>query len=413
VTRDITERKEMEEKLRQYSEHLEELVQKRTEELLESEKRYSVLVEEASDGVLILQDEKIVFSNKKGPEMVGYSGDEIIEFPFENLVDEKYRQPAKERYMRRLRGETVPATIEIEVIAKTGERVPVEIGGTLIHYQGRPADLIIVRDISERKRMEDQRLKLGKLATIGELAAMVGHDLRNPLQAITNASYVINEIVKKMHLLGKNFSFVPPPLRKEMFEEYAQLTKMMGIIDESTNYANKIVSDLRDFARTKEPELTEVDLESLIQETLSDISIPENVRVSIRHDQVLSKVCVDPTQMRRVFTNLTTNAIQAMPKGGELTISTSLKDGFALIAFQDTGVGIPKEDIKKLFTPLFTTKSKGVGLGLAICKNVMEAHGGSIEVESQEGKGSTFTVKLPVNKGGEASGEEGKHPYRG
>jgi len=413
IIRDVTERKEMEEKLRQYSEHLEELVQKRTEELLESEKRYSVLVEEASDGVLILQDEKIVFSNKKGPEMVGYSRDEIIGLPFENLVNEKYRQHAKERYMRRLRGETVPATIEIEVIAKTGERVPVEIGGTLIHYQGHPADLIIVRDISERKRMEDQRLKLGKLATIGELAAMVGHDLRNPLQAITNASYVINEIVKKMDFAGEKFSRIPPHLRKEMFEEYTQLTKMMNIIDESTNYANKIVSDLRDFARTKEPELTEVDLASLIQETLSDISIPENVRVSIRHDQALSKLYADPTQMRRVFTNLTTNAIQAMPKGGELTISTSLRNGFALIAFQDTGVGIPKKDIKELFTPLFTRKSRGLGLGLPICKNVVEAHGGSIEVESQEGKGSTFTVKLPVNKGGEASGEEGKHPYRG
>jgi len=413
IARDITERKRLEEKLRQYSEHLEELVQKRTEELLESEKRYSVLVEEASDGVAILQDGKIVFANKKGPEMIGYSRDELIGLPFEKLVDEKYRQLVKERYIKRLRGETVPVTYEIELMTKNSERVPVELSATRIHYQGHPADLIIVRDISERKRMEEQRLKLGKLATIGELAAMVGHDLRNPLQAITNASYVINELVKKTDFAGDNFSFVPPHLRKEMLEEYTQLIKMMGIIDESTNYANKIVSDLRDFARTKEPELTEVDLESLIQETLSHISVPENVRVSIRHDQALSKLYVDPTQMRRVFTNLTTNAIQAMPNGGELTISTSLKNGFASIAFQDTGVGIPKEDIEKLFAPLFTRKSKGLGLGLPICKNIIEAHGGRIEVESQEGKGSTFTVKLPVKKGGETSGEEGKHPNRG
>jgi len=248
----------------------------------------------------------------------------------------------------------------------------------------------------ELREAHERLLKSERLAAIGQLAAMVGHDLRNPLQAITNASYVINETCRGMDFAGEKFSCVPPHLRKEMCEGRAQLKKMMGIIDESIEYANKIVSDLRDFARTKKPELIEVDLESLIQETLSGISIPENVRVSIRHDQALSKLYVDPTQMRRVFTNLATNAIQAMRKGGELTISTSLKDGFASIAFQDTGVGIPKEDIEKLFIPLFTTKSRGVGLGLPICKNVMEAHGGSIEVESQEGKGSTFTVKIPL-----------------
>jgi len=275
----------------------------------------------------------------------------------------------------------------------------------------------LIENLEERtrelKEAQEQLLKSERLAAIGELAAMVGHDLRNPLQAITNASYVVNELVKKMDFAGEKFSLIPPSLRKEMFDEYTQLTKMMGIIDESTEYANKIVSDLRDFARTKEPELTEVDLESLIQETLSGISIPEKVRASIRPDQALSKLYIDPTQMRRVFTNLTTNAIQAMPNGGELTISTSLKNGFVSIAFQDTGVGIPKEDIEKLFTPLFTRKSKGLGLGLPICKNTVEAHGGSIEVESQEGKGSTFTVKLPVKKGGEANSEEGKHPECG
>lgn len=260
---------------------------------------------------------------------------------------------------------------------------------------------------------KEQLVKAEKLAAIGELATMVGHDLRNPLQAITNAVYVLknspvtvdsvlaSERLKKAHnLLPKP---VPSKVRQVVTKLVEERNKMIHAIDESVKYANKIVSDLQDFARTKEPEPIEVDLESLIQEALSEISIRENVKTSIRHDRALSKLYVDPSQIKRVFMNLTTNAIQAMPNGGELTISTSLKDGFASIRFQDTGVGIHKEDMKKLFTPLFTTKAKGLGLGLAICKNLVEAHGGSIEVESEEGKGSTFTVKLPIQRenGGE------------
>ncbi|MDH5375248.1 MAG: PAS domain S-box protein, partial [Candidatus Bathyarchaeota archaeon] len=197
---DITKRKQMEEKLRQYSDHLEEVVQKRTEELLESEKRYSVLVEEASDGVVIAQDGKIVFANKKAQEIGGYPRDELISLPFERLVDENFLQLVKERHERRLQGEKVPATYEVEVIAKTGERVQVEVSAARIDYQGRSADLVIVRDIRERKQMEEERLKLEKLATMGELATMVGHDLRNPLQSIENAVYHLNNELTRLSL---------------------------------------------------------------------------------------------------------------------------------------------------------------------------------------------------------------------
>jgi PAS domain S-box-containing protein len=186
---DITERKQMEEKLKQYSEQLEALVQKRTKELSESQKNYSVLVEEASDGVAILQDGKIVFTNKKGTEIIGYSKDEIAGLPFGKLVSEKYRQLTQERYAQRLRGENIPSTYELELISKNGTQVPVELSATRIQYQSRPADLLLVRDISERKRMEEQRSKLERLAAIGEIAGMVGHDLRNPLTGIKNAAY--------------------------------------------------------------------------------------------------------------------------------------------------------------------------------------------------------------------------------
>ncbi len=386
ILRDITERKKMEEKLRQYSEHLEELVQKRTEELLESEKRYSVLVEEASEGVVMLQDEKIVFTNKRLLEICGYSRDEIIGFSFEKLiklVDEKYHQPLKERLERRMRGEKVPATFELELMAKTGERVPIEASSTLIRYQGRPTVLTILRDMRERKKMEEQRLKLEKLATIGELATMVGHDLRNPLQSIENATYYLkNELPRLLPSI---------PISQKAVE-------MLQVINDSVNYADNVIRDLQDFSGTKHPIFERNDVNAIVKEVLSRVETPKNVEL-IMELGCLPKIEVDKDMIKRVFLNLATNGVQAMEeKGGFLIVSTKETKDFIEVSFKDTGIGIPKENMEKLFTPFFTTRAQGMGMGLAVCKKLINSHGGSIETESEEGKGSTFTVKLPVQQ---------------
>jgi PAS domain S-box-containing protein len=386
IVRDITERKNMEEKLRQYSEHLEELVQKRTEELFESEKRYSVLVEEASDVVAILENGKVVFTNKKGPEITGYSKDELIGLPFGKLVSEEYRQLTKERYERRMRGENIPATYEIEFIAKTSECVPVELSATRIQYQGRPADLIVVRDIRERKRMEEEHLRLQRLATLGKLTTMVGHDLRNPLQVITNMLYLSEKKSKSI-----------PITEKEILEKHG-FSELRSRLKEQVEYMEKIVSDLQDYARPVKPTPVEIGLHQLINNTLSSLTVPENVKVSIVVEKDFPKLTVDPTLMQRVLSNLITNAVQAMPNGGKLTIRASKKEETALISIEDTGAGISDANLSKLFTPLFTTKAKGQGFGLPVCKRLVEAHDGNITVESKVGKGSTFTIKIPLRK---------------
>jgi len=386
TSRDITERKQMEEKLRQYSEHLEELVQKRTEELLESEKRYSVLVEEAGDGVIILQDGKIVFTNKRAAETIRYSKDEMMGLSLEKLVDEGSLLLAKEMYERNLRGET-PTTFEVKWIAKTGERIPFEVSGARIHYHGRPAVLRVARDIRERKRMEEERLRLEKLATVGELATMVGHDLRNPLQSIENAAYYL-----KNELANLSTSVQISPKTKEMLQ----------VLNDSINYADKIIKDLQDFSSTKPSTLEKADINMIVKEALSIVKTPTNIEIRTELDY-LPQIRADKDQMKRVFLNLTTNAIQAMEKGGTLTVSTRKNEGFFEVSFKDTGVGISEESMKKIFTPFLTTRAKGMGMGLSICKKFIEMHGGSIHVESEVGKGTTFTVKLPISQdnGGE------------
>ena len=167
---------------------------------------------------------------------------------------------------------------------------------------------------------------------------------------------------------------------------------------EQVEYMDKIISSLQDYASPYKPNLTPTSLHELVNSVLLTLSIPDNVEVNVLIPEDLPKVMVDPTFMKRVFTNLFTNALQAMPDGGRLTIRAHKTEEAVSISVEDTGVGIPEEKLDKIFTPLFTTKSKGIGLGLSICKRLLEAQGGSITVKSQVGKGSTFTLKIPIKK---------------
>jgi len=238
--------------------------------------------------------------------------------------------------------------------------------------------------IAEEK--EDVRRKLAeatdklareeKLATIGKLAGIMGHEIRNPLGVIRNSIYFLN------------MKF------KENMDE--KVKRHMDILETEIVAADKIISDVLEFARTRPPSLATNEINSVIQEVLSNANIPKIIKVQTDLGENLPKLTIDVAQVKQVFLNLISNAIEAMPKGGELRVTTSQADSFIPVAFKDTGVGIPKENIDKLFTPLFSTKTKGLGLGLAACQNIIIAHHGKIEFESKEGQGATFIVKLPI-----------------
>jgi len=228
----------------------------------------------------------------------------------------------------------------------------------------------------ELKVAQENLLKSQRLAVIGEVAAMVGHDLRNPLQAIMYTLYLAEKKLESSSGRG--------------------LKEMLDTIKEQVDYANKIVSDLQDYSRPLKPTLVETSLRQLVHDTLSTIMVPKNVKVSIRIEENLPNLMVDSSFIRRVFINLITNALQAMPDGGLLTIKASKSGDSVLISFQDTGIGISPENLTKIFQPLFTTKAKGQGLGLAVCRRLVEAHNGNITVQSEAGKGSTFTIEIPL-----------------
>ena len=296
--------------------------------------------------------------------------------------------------------------IEYTFLTKDGHKFSAELSASVVKdTSGNPIGFVaITKDITERKRMEEELQRYSKhleelveertrnlraverLAAIGEVAAMVGHDLRNPLQVVVNTTYLEKEMVTSM----------PSPCRE--LAEKRGVYELFETVGKQIEYMNKIVSDLQDFARPLKPEFVETSLHQLINETLSMVTVPETVKVSLVIDEDFPKLMVDHTLMKRVLINLITNALQAMPNGGKLIVRLSRTEEAAFISVEDTGVGIPKETLDKLFSPLFTTKPKGSGFGLPVCKRLVEAHGGSIMVESKVGRGSTFTVKLPLGK---------------
>jgi signal transduction histidine kinase len=235
------------------------------------------------------------------------------------------------------------------------------------------------------KRSEERLLQSERLAAIGETAAMVGHDLRNPLQGILSALYIIKRE------LG--------PITSDKAKE------AIDLIETDVEHSDRIISDLLDYSREIKLELSEITPASLIKNALAHIGreIPSNIKL-LDSTKDEPEMIADPAKMQRVIVNLVNNAIDAMPKGGTLALSSSSEDGTVEISVADTGNGITEEVMQKLWVPLFTTKEKGMGLGLPISKRIIEAHGGSISVESSPGEGSTFKVKQPVKPPPKGSG---------
>jgi signal transduction histidine kinase len=222
---------------------------------------------------------------------------------------------------------------------------------------------------------QDRLIKSERFAAIGELAGMVGHDLRNPLTGIKNAAYILRK--KYSYPVGEN------------------VTEILNVIDRSVEQANNIIADLLDYSREIHLDLEEYSPKSLIDYVLLSINLPAKVKI-VDHTQNLPMIRVDAGKMERVFVNFIKNAVEAMPDGGTLEIASTKNENDVLITFADSGIGMSEDVLAKLFTPLFTTKSRGMGLGLPICKRIVEAHGGKISVQSITNKGTTFAIKMPI-----------------
>jgi len=284
---------------------------------------------------------------------------------------------------------------------KDGARVPVEINTYQVKIKGKSMVLGIARDLSKQKISEgvlkeytdnlekivkertrelrevhEELIRKERLAVLGKLAGGIGHDLRTPLGAIKNAVYFLNMAVEK-----------PEPDVKEMLE----------VIENEISISDGIITGLLDFARPKVSKKQKVNVSDLLQESLSRMQVPENIKVETILNKKLPHILADPVQIGQIIVNIIQNGFQAMPDGGTFVVkSKAVESDQVMVSFSDTGVGISKENLKKLFEPLFTTKPSGTGLGLALVEMLVKEHGGTIQAESKKGKGSTFTIIFPT-----------------
>jgi len=378
IFRDITERKQMEEALRA------------------SEERYRTVIEGMHESLAIIgEDQRIEYVNPEVERHTGYKSEELIGERFDRFLTPESVKIATENYEKRRRGERVPSVYEVQAVTKDGALKDFQMSVSICSEAGKLKTVVVFEDVTERKRMlrelesysehleelvEEKAKDLKeaeRMATIGETAAMVAHDLRNPLQTVANILYLMKSAPagKKRHL----------DLEEKLMRQ--------------VNFMDRVVINLQEYARPLKPELTETSLRQLISETFSTMKVPDNVQVSLTIPEDL-RLMVDTTLMRRAFTNLIANALEAMPAGGRLTITASEKDEATCISVEDTGAGIPEKMLDEIFRPLPTTKPGGTGLGLVIVKRLVDAHGGTVAVESKVGRGTVFTVKLPL-RGGE------------
>jgi len=369
-----------------YANHLEEKVKERTRNLKESEEKLRSIFAASPDAITATDLEgKIIECNEQAVKIHGYSAKrELIGKSAFVLISNKDHQKAIES-MKKAFDQGFIKNVEYAFVTKEGREFPAELSATVIKdASGKAMGFVaMTRDITARKQMEQQLFKAERLAAIGELAAMIGHDLRNPLTGITGAAYYLKmKLSKKMDV---------------------KTSEMLEIIEKDIEYSNKIINDLLEYSREIKLELMGTTPKSLVGEALSLVTIPENIRVT-NFTKTKPPMKADIDKMKRTFANIIKNAFDAMPIGGTLTIKSRRINNNVQITFSDTGIGMSKQVLEKLWRPLFTTKAKGMGFGLPICKRVVEAHGGKISVESTVGKGTTFTITVPIEpkvEGGE------------
>ncbi len=375
---------------------------KAEEALKESEEKYRELVERANDGIIIIQDKLIKFANSYALQMGGYTMEQIINKPFTDYLHPDDCNRVIEYYKKRLRGEKVPSVYKASIKHKNGEKIPIEINAGIINYKGRPADFVILRNITERVRAEEERKNLQeqlfqaqKMESIGRLAGGIAHDFNN----------ILTGIMGYAELLKLQFPDIS-----------TSEGKAADVILRGTERAADLTRQLLGFARGGKYNPIPLNINDVIKEVIevSEKIFEKNIDIKFELACDIGVIEADKTQIEQVLTNIIINAKDAMPLGGKLTFRTEnviigedflrkhpeFKTGrYVKISITDTGTGMADDVKSHIFEPFFTTKGrdKGTGLGLATVYGIIKNHNGYIDVFSKPGKGTTFTIFLPIS----------------
>ncbi len=346
---------------------------KMEEALAESEEKYRAIVENLPVFVAIYQDESFRYVNRAMCEKLEWTFEELTNSSFDPLpkiIPARFLQLVKDNIARELEEDEI-SSYEISMRCRDGKEIPVTVKAQTIIYEGKTAIEFIITDITERKQAESE-----KLAAVSQLAKSIGHDLRNPLSSMKAAAYI---------------------LKDESLSKKGQ--EMLEIIDLNIAATDRIIKEFLQF--TTEPELhfRKADVNALLKGILAQTVLPSNIKSSTSFGNI-PKAEIDTEQLKRALFNLVQNAVQSMPQGGELMVATEKLGKSIRIEISDTGVGIPEENLEKIFSPFFTTKPEGTGLGLSSAKKIVESHGGPSRIDSRKSRGITIAIELPITQQG-------------
>ena len=369
------------------------IARKQEEALRESEEKYRLLVENANDAIFVAQDDVVKYANPSTLRITGYSGEELTQIPFVNLIHPEDRDMVFGRYIRALKSERVTSNYSFRSINKTGEELWLQINSVLISWEGKPAILNFVRDTSAEKRLEAQLMDIRKMEALGTLAGGIAHDFNNLLMGIQGRTSLM--------LMDTDFSQ----------QHYEDLKGIEDIVKRAAGLNNQLLG----FARKGKYQVNPTDLNKLVHKTSQMFGrTNKDVRINTKFQEDLWTVEVDRSQIEQVLFSLFFNSHDAMPGGGELDLQTenvTLDESFTepdqlcagkyvKMSVTDTGVGIDEAIRERIFEPFFTTKrmGRGTGLSLASAYGIIKNHSGMIHVYSKKDEGTTFSIYLPASE---------------
>jgi two-component system, cell cycle sensor histidine kinase and response regulator CckA len=361
--------------------------------LLKSEALARAVLSSATEGmVLIDAGGRIIVVNPAAEHMFGYDHGDLLGRPLEVLLPERIRAPHvghRTEYFTEPRARPMGIGLDLSGLRKDGAEFPVEISLSYVEAPEGVLAMAFITDITERKRAEAQLQRQRevlyqneKLAALGTLSAGIAHEMNNPLGIMTARIEVM--------LLDAEQQQLP-----------AQVLEDLQVLHRASQRVARIAAGLRSFARQSAGDPTPIDLNTIVDEALLLMQKPfgaENIRVVATLDRTLPPLLGDPNALHQVLMNLLTNAREAMAGGGEIRIETTRAErpDWIRLRVADTGPGIPPDEITKIFDPFYTTKRTGTGLGLSVTYGIIREHGGTVEVTSQPGAGTTFTLEFPV-----------------
>ncbi len=378
ISRDITRRVRLEQSIR------------------DSEEKFHSIVETATEAIISIDDgHHIVLFNRGAEQIFGFSKEEVMGRDLAVLVPEGYEGRHRgwvERHLRSALSQGTGRTSDAVAVRKGGQEFPVRMSMSVSLVRGRPLYTAIIRDQTEREELTRRLLMSERLAAIGRAAAHVAHEIKNPLMVIGG--------------------FTQQLLRSRGLEE--KDSAKLKVICQEVQRLEALLGEMRDFTRAGQLKPAPCRLNELVEETLllleADLA-ERGIHLVRLLDPGLPVARLDGSRLKQVVINLVMNAVEAMPAGGTLTLRTGAARGGVVFEVEDTGKGIKPADMGEVFSPFFTTKRKGTGLGLPISYRIAQEHGGSIALRSRPGRGTVARLELPLSVP-EKPPSEGEPPFR-